>query len=71
MAGRTWRGKTIETDEDVRSFLLEEAGFGIVPLAVFGPKDVVGWVRLSVGAVSLDDIEEGLKRIEAAMAKLD
>ena len=71
VAGRTWRGKIIETDEDVRSFLLEEAGFGIVPLSVFGPKDVVGWVRLSVGAVSLQDIQEGLERIEAAMAKLD
>ncbi|MCO4769439.1 MAG: aminotransferase class I/II-fold pyridoxal phosphate-dependent enzyme [Deltaproteobacteria bacterium] len=71
IAGRNWNGKVIATDEDVRSFLLEEAGFGIVPLAVFGPKDVVGWVRLSVGAVGLDDIAEGLARIEAALEKLD
>jgi len=71
IAGRTWRGKTITTDEDVRSFLLEEAGFGIVPLAVFGPKDVVGWVRLSVGAVGMDDIADGLARIETALASLE
>ncbi len=71
VAGRTWNGKLIETDEDVRSFLLEAAGFGVVPLAVFGPKDVVGWVRLSVGAVSLEDIADGLARIEQALSQLD
>lgn len=70
IAGKTWRGKTIETDEDVRSFLLEEAGFGVVPLSVFGPKNVVGWVRLSVGAVSLEDIADGLARIETALQNL-
>ncbi len=70
ITGKTWRGKTIETDEDVRLFLLEEAGFGIVPLSVFGPKDVVGWVRLSVGAVSLEDIAGGLTRIETALQNL-
>lgn len=70
IAGRTWRGKVIETDEDVRSFLLEEAGFGIVPLSVFGPRDVVGWVRLSVGAVGLDEIADGLARIESALGEL-
>lgn len=71
IAGKRWNGKVIETDEDVRRFLLDEAGFGIVPLAVFGPKDVVGWVRLSIGAVSLDDISEGLARIEAALQRLE
>ena len=55
----------------MRRFLLDEAGFGIVPLSVFGPKDVVGWVRLSIGAVSLDDIREGLARIEAALQRLE
>jgi aspartate aminotransferase len=70
IVGRSWRGQVISTDEHVRAFLLEEAGFGVVPLAVFGPKDVVGWVRLSVGAVSLEDIAEGLARIEVALQGL-
>lgn len=71
IAGKRWNGAVIETDEDVRRFLLDEAGFGVVPLAVFGPKDVIGWVRLSVGAVSMRDIAEGLARIEKALNRLE
>ncbi len=71
IAGKRWNGHLIETDEDVRRFLLDEAGFGVVPLSVFGPKDVVGWVRLSVGAVSLEDISEGMARIEKALHRLE
>ncbi len=71
IAGERWNGTVIQTDEDVRRFLLDEAGFGIVPLAVFGPEDVVGWVRLSVGAVSMEDIHQGLARIERALRRLE
>jgi aspartate aminotransferase len=68
--GRTFRGRTLATDEDVRSFLLDEAGFGVVPFTAFGIERDTGWMRLSVGAVSLADIERGLGRIRGALAEL-
>lgn len=69
--GRALDGKRIDSDEAVRAFLLDEAGFGVVPLTCFGITHDTGWMRLSVGAVSLDDIEQGLARIEAALSRLD
>ncbi len=69
--GRTVDGRTLATDDDVRGYLLDEAGFGIVPFQAFGLTQDTGWMRLSVGAVGLDDIEAGLARIAAALRKLD
>jgi aspartate aminotransferase len=70
IAGRRWGDRVVRTHEDVRQFLLQEAGFGVVPMSAFGPEGDVGWVRLSIGAVSVGDIEAGLARIAAAMRRL-
>lgn len=63
-------GKTIETNEDVRRFLLEEAGLGVVPFQAFGVPGDTGWVRLSVGAVSEAQISTGLDRLRRALSDL-
>jgi aspartate aminotransferase len=55
------------TNEAIRRFLLEEAGFAVVPFQAFGLQREDGWFRLSVGAVSLRDIEEGLQRVRRAL----
>ena len=55
------------SNEAIRRFLLEEAGFAVVPFQAFGLKREDGWFRLSVGAVSLHDIEEGLLRVRRAL----
>ena len=55
------------TNEAIRRFLLEEAGFAVVPFQAFGLKREDGWFRLSAGAVSLRDIEEGLQRVRRAL----
>jgi aspartate aminotransferase len=55
------------TNEAIRHFLLEEAGFAVVPFQAFGLKREDGWFRLSAGAVSLRDIEEGLLRVRRAL----
>jgi aspartate aminotransferase len=55
------------TNEAIRKFLLEKAGFAVVPFQAFGKKEEDGWFRLSAGAVSLRDIEEGLKRVREAL----
>lgn len=58
------------TDEAIRKFLLEEAAFAVVPFQAFGLKREDGWFRLSAGAVSVRDCEEGLQRVRAALEKL-
>ncbi len=58
------------TNDEVRRYLLEEAGFAMVPFQAFGLSGDNGWCRLSVGAVSLRDIEEALPRVEAALRKV-
>jgi aspartate aminotransferase len=66
--GATVAGRTLETNEDVRRVLLEDAGFAVVPFQAFGVEGEDGWCRLSVGAVSLDGIEAGLTRLERVFA---
>ena len=58
------------TNEAIRKFLLEKAGFAGVPFQAFGKKEEDGWFRLSAGAVSLRDIEEGLKRVRDALRSI-
>ena len=41
----------------------------MVPFQAFGLEGETGWFRLSVGAVSLRDIDEALPRVEAALRK--
>lgn len=56
------------TNEAIRKFLLEEAGFAVVPFQAFGLKREDGWFRLSAGAVSLHDIDQGLQRVRKALS---
>jgi aspartate/methionine/tyrosine aminotransferase len=63
-------GTPLQTNEDVRRFLLEQAGVALVPFQAFGVPGDEGWFRLSVGAVSEADIEAGLARLEAALRTL-
>ncbi|HEX2832093.1 MAG TPA: aminotransferase class I/II-fold pyridoxal phosphate-dependent enzyme [Thermoanaerobaculia bacterium] len=60
----------LQTNEAIRQFLLNEAGFAVVPFQAFGLKEEDGWFRLSAGAVSLADIDAGLKRVREALLKL-
>ena len=73
LAGRrTPEGKELRTSEDIRSYLLSAAGFALVPFSAFGvPEEHEdGWFRVSVGAVSLRDIEDVLPRVEKALQAL-
>jgi len=58
------------TNEAIRKFLLEQAGFAVVPFQAFGLKREDGWFRLSAGAVSVQDCVDGLKRVREALATL-
>ncbi|MCS6799168.1 MAG: aminotransferase class I/II-fold pyridoxal phosphate-dependent enzyme [Myxococcota bacterium] len=67
---RTRAGTRLQTNEEVRRFLLEEAGVGLVPFQAFGVRGEGGWFRLSVGAVSQGQIAEAMPRMAAALRSL-
>lgn len=71
LVGRTARdGTRIATRDDARRWLLSEAGMAVVPFNAFGSEASDGWCRLSVGAVSVEDIDEALARLRAGLETL-
>ncbi len=67
--GRTIDGITIRTNDDLRRVLLAGAGLGVVPFQAFGLAAETGWVRLSVGAVSVQAVRDGLVRLQALLER--
>lgn len=67
---KTPAGQVLATNEDVRKYLLHDAGIGIVPFQAFGVPGDEGWFRLSVGAVSEEEIAQALPRVARAMQAL-
>jgi aspartate aminotransferase len=64
--GRTFGGKTISGSSDLAAYLLDEANVAVVPGVDFGDDR---YMRLSY-ATSMKLIEEGMKRIKAAIERL-
>ncbi len=69
LLGKRALGRDIQSDDDLRRLLLEEAGLAVVPFQAFGLKREDGWFRLSVGAASLTAIEQGMERLEAMLVR--
>ena len=67
LCGRNVNGTVLKTNDDVRRLLLG-AGLGVVPFQAFGLAGESGWFRLSVGAVSMDDIAAAFPRLRALLA---
>ena len=64
-------GAPLQTDDDVRSYLLRSAGLAAVPFSAFGQPEGSGWFRLSVGAVSLGEVKELMPRVRASLQALN
>ncbi len=47
--------------------MLERAGMAVVPFQAFGLDEESGWFRISVGAVSMNDIEACLPRVRTLL----
>jgi aspartate aminotransferase len=67
---RTPGGQVLATNEAVRTYLLEAADFAVVPFQAFGMEGDTGWFRLSVGAVSEEQIRAAMPRVAAALRAL-
>ena len=63
-------GKVLANSADVNFYLIKEAGVAFVPFSAFGTGEEVTWFRASVGASTLEDIQQMIPRIREALAKL-
>jgi aspartate aminotransferase len=68
VVGRSLEGKPLGTNEAIRKAILEHAGLAVVPFQAFGLMEETGWFRLSVGAVSMDEITQMLPRVREFLA---
>ena len=64
-------GAPMRTNEDIRVYLLDKAGFAVVPFQAFEMPEESGWFRISVGAVSVASLNAALNRLEALWRGLD
>ena len=60
-------GKGFSTNEEIRQWLLDEAGVAVVPFQAFDMQEDSGWFRMSVGAVGLDELDQAMTRLRAAL----
>jgi len=67
---KTQKGAVLDTQQEVTSYLLNEARLAVVPFSAFGAARTSPWYRLSVGTCQLKDIPEMLKKLREAMNKL-
>ena len=63
-------GTLVESNEQIRSYLLEEARVAVVPFRAFGLLEENGWFRMSVGAVGVDELGSALERVAAAIKRV-
>lgn len=67
---KTAEGKILETQEDITSYVLDEARLAVVPFYAFGAGRNSSWYRLSVGTCKKEEITEMLEALKAALEKL-
>ena len=71
LRGKKIGGREIRDNEEIRSLVLEKAGIAVVSFQAFGLREESGWFRLSVGAVSLEEIAEVFPRLRALLSELN
>lgn len=67
---RTPEGEQLRTNEDIRQYLLRKAHVALVPFQAFGFQEENGWFRLSVGAVSVNEIQNMFEGLKEALSSL-
>ena len=70
LIGRSIDVAKFTTNDQIRHLLLEEAGFAVVPFQAFGRFRDDGWMRLSIGAVSLEQIDEAMPRVRSLLERV-
>lgn len=63
-------GAVLHTNEQIRNLLLEDAGVAVVPFQSFGLEEDTAWFRMSVGAVSLDELDGAMARMAQTLRRV-
>lgn len=71
MGKQTPKGQTIQTTNDIFSYMLENAGFAVVPFTAFGNEPGTEWFRVSVGTCKEEDIPGLLENMRKALGALN
>jgi len=71
MGKQTPKGQTIQTTNDIFSYMLENAGFAVVPFTAFGNDPGTEWFRVSVGTCKEEDIPGLLENMRKALGALN
>ena len=64
---KTRQGICLKTQDEVTSYILDEAKLAVVPFSSFGASKESSWYRLSVGTCRKEEIQEMLKKLREAM----
>jgi aspartate aminotransferase len=67
---KTASGEELQTQEEVTSYILKEAGLAVVPFNAFGVSKSEPWYRLSVGTCKKEEIDEMISKLRDALSKL-
>ena len=67
---KTAEGKILENQSEVTAYILNKAKIAIVPFYCFGADKSSNWYRLSVGTCKVEEVDEMLKMLSAALVKL-
>lgn len=67
---KTTDNNILQTTGDVTSYILNEAGFAVVPFYAFGASAESSWYRLSVGTSVAEEIPEIIGKLRTALQKL-
>ena len=70
LKGKKFAGNVLETNEAIRALVLKEAGVAVVPFQAFGLMQETGWFRLSVGALSMEEIAEVFPRLRNLLSQV-
>jgi aspartate aminotransferase len=63
-------GTVLNSPADINFYLIKEAKVALVPFSAFGTDEDLTWFRVSVGAITLQDIQAMIPRIKETLAKL-
>jgi aspartate aminotransferase len=71
LAGKTTSdGTLLKNQNDVTTYILNEAGLAVVPFYAFGSNRNSPWYRLSVGTCKKEEIDEMLGKLRDALRKV-
>jgi aspartate aminotransferase len=67
---KTANGNVLKTQNEVTSYLVDEAKMAIVPFSAFGSSDDSTWYRLSVGTCKLEEVDLIIGNLRKALLSL-